>query len=87
MWERSEAASGTGLGTEAWMMGVCGHVVERRLLAPECASVLELCHKANVLHHGGVVWMGSTAKTGTPFSTMTVVFGVVLWYLVTTGMT
>jgi hypothetical protein len=66
---------------------MCGHVVERCLLASECASVLKLCHKTNVLHHGSVVRMGSAAETGTSFSTMTVVFGVVLWYLVTIGMT
>ena len=86
LWKGGEIAGGTGLGAEAGMVWIGRHVVERRLLPSKCTRVLEFCHQANILHHGSIVRMSSTSEARTPFSTVAIVFGIMLWYLVTIGM-
>ena len=86
LWEEGEVTGRIGLGTKAGVVRIGRHVVKGRLLPSECTSVLELRHEANILHHRSIVRMSSTAEACTPFSTVTIVFGIMLRYLVPVGM-
>lgn len=63
-------------------MRIGWHVVKRSLLTSECACVLELCHQSDILHHGGIVWMGGAAEATTSLTTVAIMLWIVLRYVV-----